>query len=831
MADGNIYIPVELDDKEAVRKLEKINRDINKLENDIAKGKATELPLTQQLETLRKSTESARKSVAKLKDERQQLEKKTAITAHDIDPNEFLAAQDRLEEVKAALERQEPLLESQEKEQRKIEGQAEKVRKKYEEQTADLERAKAQAGELSKRVSKVKDVERLHAGFENVKKSITGGTRKLLLWGFAIRSVYALVRKLRTYLSEAIKTYAANDPETRANIEGLKNALANLKAQWGAAFGPVLALVMPLLQHLVQWLTAAANAVSAFFAALGGKKSYKRAITNLNGVAGAASGAAAAAKEAKKQFMGIDDLTIFEDNKDQGSGGGSGGTGSDVRYEDVDIMPGAEAFADKVRPIIEWLVDNLPFVRDLAVGIGAALLGWKISRALGADISQAGAIAALLLLIVMDVKNYLDMWENGIDWDGLIMHLGLVAAAALIAGIAFGLPAAGIILIVGGIAALILAVKEWLETGELTNEMIAAIVGGILAVGAGIALVAGGWIPLVVAAVAAAIVGIGLLLYKNWDKIKKWFQENVVKGAREGWENLKKDFQNFMTAVKERIAAGKRWWNAHITEPLHNFVASVLHGYLSTLIEGWNNAIHNIKTGWTNFLNDAQLKWEDFTKIFKGLVQLIATPFVAAINAVLSAYNAMVGIINSKRIEIPPITVFGRTVFEGTSFGLNLPTAGLISMNWAAKGGIVDGATLIGAGEAGKEAIVPLERNTQWITTLAKRLADVMLDENMLDDIADRVAKIPAAIDRLTGELVSLPPFPAVASGTMIPPGTLGGAGIGQDLADKLSAFLDSVQGENGTPFEIHTHLHIDRREIGEAVTQYQIERERGRGR
>lgn len=43
-----------------------------------------------------------------------------------------------------------------------------------------------------------------------------------------------------------------------------------------------------------------------------------------------------------------------------------------------------------------------------------------------------------------------------------------------------------------------------------------------------------------------------------------------------------------------------------------------------------------------------------------------------------------------------------------------------------AKGGIVDGATLAMIGEAGKEAVIPLERNTKWMETLAEKLSAVM---------------------------------------------------------------------------------------------------------
>lgn len=43
-------------------------------------------------------------------------------------------------------------------------------------------------------------------------------------------------------------------------------------------------------------------------------------------------------------------------------------------------------------------------------------------------------------------------------------------------------------------------------------------------------------------------------------------------------------------------------------------------------------------------------------------------------------------------------------------------------VTWGAHGGILDGAQLIGAGEAGKEALLPLERNTGWMDTLADKM-------------------------------------------------------------------------------------------------------------
>lgn len=51
-----------------------------------------------------------------------------------------------------------------------------------------------------------------------------------------------------------------------------------------------------------------------------------------------------------------------------------------------------------------------------------------------------------------------------------------------------------------------------------------------------------------------------------------------------------------------------------------------------------------------------------------------------------------------------------------------------------AKGGVADGATLAMIGEAGKEAVIPLERNTGWMETLAEKLASIM-EKDFLEDV------------------------------------------------------------------------------------------------
>ena len=77
------------------------------------------------------------------------------------------------------------------------------------------------------------------------------------------------------------------------------------------------------------------------------------------------------------------------------------------------------------------------------------------------------------------------------------------------------------------------------------------------------------------------------------------------------------------------------------------------------------------------------------------------------VNGFIGMINGVIGLIN----KIPGVSL-------GSIPSVNLPRL--------ARGGIVDSATLAIVGEAGREAVMPLENNTGWITDLAGKVADRM---------------------------------------------------------------------------------------------------------
>lgn len=95
-------------------------------------------------------------------------------------------------------------------------------------------------------------------------------------------------------------------------------------------------------------------------------------------------------------------------------------------------------------------------------------------------------------------------------------------------------------------------------------------------------------------------------------------------------------------------------------------------------------------------------KWEELKDTLGGIWDGFGSSARNSLNNVISYINRFFGRIRGRRIPI---------LFPS---GFNLP-----NIPYLAKGGIIEHPTFAHLGENGKEAVVPLERNTEWIGKLA----------------------------------------------------------------------------------------------------------------
>lgn len=204
--------------------------------------------------------------------------------------------------------------------------------------------------------------------------SLKNGIKTMLKYGFGIRSLYALVNKLRSALVTGMENLAQYSNKANNAISSMQSAIARLQNSIAAAFSPILATVAPVVTQLINLLADAISYIGAFFAALSGSSTYTKAVSvqknyaaSLADTASAASGAADAMQD---YLSGLDEITKLEDNSSSGGGGGgSGGGGSSgVQFEEASIPGIVTDWAEKFKAA--W--ENANFT-EIGTTVGAKL--------------------------------------------------------------------------------------------------------------------------------------------------------------------------------------------------------------------------------------------------------------------------------------------------------------------------------------------------------------------------------------------------------------------------------------------------------------------------
>ena len=137
-----------------------------------------------------------------------------------------------------------------------------------------------------------------------------------------------------------------------------------------------------------------------------------------------------------------------------------------------------------------------------------------------------------------------------------------------------------------------------------------------------------------------------------------------------------------------------------------------------------------------------------------------------------------------------------------------------MGVEWYARGGIVDGATLIGAGEQGKEAIIPLERHTEWIHLVAVQLKE---------ELAKLAPASPQLIRMIPAAASALVPYAATAApATNYEPPDL--SGLATTIAQAIAEIGNRPQPEQ------QIRVYLDGRQLSDAVTRYQRRDNRANG-
>lgn len=503
-------------------------------------------------------------------------------------------------------------------------------------------------GETTKSAKKLfgvinKDSQKANTALSNTSKMLS----KMMIRMLAMKAITGTI----SYVKAGVDNLVQYSTELNGVFSDLKSSSAQLKNSLATAFAPILTMIIPYITKLIGWLNTAANAIAQFWAVLGGKNTYGRAKKQ---VVDYAKSLGTATKAAKGALAAFDEINVLDRN-DSGSSGGGEMTGADA-FEEVSVDSEFAAAVQKVKDILEQIL-------PLVIIIRAMLAAWKLTNFLSDIMSThtfLGKILAVIALIAgtaLSVYNYLQMWNDGVDWEGII---GYVSGMVLIVGSLYALfdpIAAGIALIVGGITGLVLAIKDICDNG-MKAENVGLLLISAFGLLAGVFLVFGG--------TATLIVGILMLVIGAIAALVSW--------GGNGEEAL--------GHLKDAFAA------------LGNFVSKIFKG-------DFEGALEDLKDSGRSFGN-----------FFISVAEGVANGFIKMVNAIIDA-------INSIDVTIPDwVPIFG-----GKQWSPDIPHWNAhANIPRLATGGIATSSTFANIGEAGREAVLPLENHTEWMDALAERI-------------------------------------------------------------------------------------------------------------
>lgn len=240
-----------------------------------------------------------------------------------------------------------------------------------------------------------------------------------------------------------------------------------------------------------------------------------------------------------------------------------------------------------------------------------------------------------------------------------------------------------------------------------------------------------------------------------WEKIKEIFAPVVEwfasifsaawEAIKSAWNAVVEWFSGIWDGIVSVFSAVGEWFGEVFGGAWENVkgVWNAVTGWFSGLWEGIKNVFKGVGNFFSNVFKGA---FDGIKKVFgsigdwfKKIFDKIAAVVKAPINFVIKGLNMLIRGLNKISFDIPDwVPVIG-----GKKFGFNIGAIPLL-----AKGGVVDKSTIANIGEDGAEAVVPLEKNTEWIEKIADKLKDALGARND-DSVLSKFDELIIAIKSL----------------------------------------------------------------------------------
>ena len=197
------------------------------------------------------------------------------------------------------------------------------------------------------------------------------------------------------------------------------------------------------------------------------------------------------------------------------------------------------------------------------------------------------------------------------------------------------------------------------------------------------------------------------------------------------WDEIVAAVKNAIKAIGDILGKVGTWIYDNVIKPVADFFSGMWDGLVNGAKAAWDGIKSVFSAVADFFKNIFTAAWEGVKavfsvggKIFDGIKDGIVKGFTTIVNGIITGINKVVAIpfngINAVLDGIRSVNILGLKPFDWVG-RLPVPQIPLL-----ARGGILERPTLVGAGEAGAEAIVPLENNLGWLDKMA-----AMLNERM----------------------------------------------------------------------------------------------------
>ena len=370
------------------------------------------------------------------------------------------------------------------------------------------------------------------------------------------------------------------------------------------------------------------------------------------------------------------------------------------------LQPLADTLAPIAKELVTWLIDHMDVIAPIIAGIAAAMGVLAAAFAIAGLIKSVTAAFALLNTTML---------ANPITW-----------IVALIAG----LVAAFVVL--------------WNNCEGFRNFWI-----GLWSKIKSAASAFAGWISKTLQSIGGWISGLGGKISKTWDNVKKWTSEkwqSAKNAIANTWDSIRSKTSNAASVVGSKVS--KTWnnvkkWTSEKWQNAKNTIANAWKAIRSKTASESGAVGSKISSSWSNIRAKTQNLWN-------GIKNAITNPLETAKNAVKRIIDKIQSFFGFKiswpKIPMPHFSVSPSGWKIGDLLKGSIPK---LSVSWYAEGGImtrptifgVNGNSLMAGGEAGPEAILPIDKLEDYISdAVEKKMGVVNLEAlaNAIEDLASR---------------------------------------------------------------------------------------------